>query len=263
MHTLFQLRRTMFDLHIAGEKQEVETLFQWTSHDRLGVVMAEPFGALGCSLAIQLAITNYFDFGDGGRRARPHYADIYLFHVGGRWGDFSLYDFWPSRREIFVADDPHAVLAAVNDHGITHLLVPNGAPTDVLYNFKEAEAAIERLKFCMAYAADGIVVDADVALGSGDPVTLENMRGSMWPQTILETPVAPALYDDPPRLADHLRWRATVRARLHEVPALQRNAAEARARLLLAAGTFTETYRRVSPQWAIQRLAPASHGDGR
>ena len=55
------------------------------------------------------------------------YPEIYLFHVGGRHGDHSPYDFWPARKEVFVDADPREVLDQINDKGITRLAVPDGS----------------------------------------------------------------------------------------------------------------------------------------
>jgi hypothetical protein len=258
MHTLGQLDTTLFELRIDDEPVAADALLRWGSHDRLGVVMTEPFGALGGSMAIQLAIASYFDFDNGVRRSRPHYAEIYLFHVGGRWGDFSLYDFWPSRREIFVADDPKQVLAAINSHGITHLFVPDGVADDFEHDFKEPDGAFERLKVCLAYDATGIVADADVRITSEQPIVLENMYHTLWPEALIVGPVEASRAADPLRLADHLRWREHVRSRLDEVAPAARAAAETRARRLVAEGKCTESYRRVTPQWAVHRLAGAA-----
>lgn len=217
--------------------------------------MTGPFGALGASLVIQLAIAEHAALDCGRRLGNPFYAEIYLFHVGGRWGDFSLFDFWPGRRELFLPDDPHAVLAAINSHGITHLLVPDGAPAEVVHDFKEPEAAIDRLKACLAYDPSGTTADADILLSSDDPATLENMRDTLWPDTLLAQPVDAMRAGDPVRLADHLRWRGALRERLGEVAAADRVAPQQRARALLDAGRIEERYRRVSAKWVPGRLA--------
>ncbi|MBB5685383.1 hypothetical protein FHS49_001391 [Sphingobium boeckii] len=244
----------MFTLELEGQAAPVDSLLQWTAHARLGVVMIQPFGALGASLAIQLAIASYGAVEEARRMRDPHYAEIYLFHVGGRWGDFSLFDFWPARREIFLPDDPCVTLASLNSHGITHLLVPDGAPTDIAHDFKEPEAAMDRLALCLAYDPSGAVRGADVVLSSSDPAVLENLRDTLWPGYMLEEPVDPARRADPARLADHMRWRAALRARLDEVGSAEREPAETRANALLESGKISEQYRRVSPAWALQRL---------
>lgn len=257
MHTVSQLKPGMFALRVGGAEAPVETLLDWQSHDRLGVVMTTPFGALGASLAIQLAIASHAGH-DGGRRlATAWYAEIYLFHVGGRWGDFSLFDFWPSRRDVFLPGDARAVLAAINSHGITHLLVPDGAADSVVHDFKEPEAAHDRLKLCLAYDPSGDTANADIVLSSDDPVMLENMRDTLWPEPLLEQPVDAARAADPLRLADHLRWRVAVRARLNELAPTARATSQQRATALINAGRIRETYRRVTSAWALQRLGPA------
>ncbi len=258
MHTVSQLQPGMFALRVGGVAAPVETLLDWQSHDRLGVVTTSPFGALGASLAIQLAIACHAAH-DGGRRLQTAwYAEIYLFHVGGRWGDFSLFDFWPSRRDIFLPGDARAVLAALNSHGITHLLVPDGLVDAVVHDFKEPEAAHDRIKLCLAYSPLGETAGADIALSSDDPVTLENMRDTLWPELLLDQPVDSERSADPVRLADHLRWRAAVRERLDEVAPADRAEARGRALALLDDGQIRETYRRVTTAWALRRLGPVS-----
>ena len=90
-------------------------------HDRLGVVIGRPGGALGASALITAAITAFYDL----QRARGPdffiYPDYYLFHVGKPFGDHSRLDIWPAHKEVVVAADPREVLRAVNDRAITRL----------------------------------------------------------------------------------------------------------------------------------------------
>jgi hypothetical protein len=251
VHTATQLHSNMFNLKILNVVRPPQSLLQWSSHDRLGVVMTEPFGALGAMLLIQLAIANYFEVENKGRRQRPNYAEAYLFHVGGRWGDFSSFDFWPARREIFLAADSCVVLASLNSHGITHLLVPDGEPNDIVHHYKEPEAAIDRVKCCFAYSADGRVADGDVELSSGNAAALENLQTTLEPERLLNVIREPG---DAVKMADRQRWQENVRSRLHEVPKSARQLIDSRARAIIAAGFVAEQYRRVSVEWALQRL---------
>ena len=72
-----------------------------------------------------------------------HYAEIYLFHSGGRFGDFTSFDIQP-RRELFLSAEPAALIEAINDRAITHLVVPEGAAKNSTFPWKEAESARDR-----------------------------------------------------------------------------------------------------------------------
>lgn len=255
MHTAFQLKTEQFQVELNGQYAMARDLLHWGSHDRLGVVVTEAFGGLGASLAIQLAITAYFDALQGSRRKSVHYADIYLFHVGGRWGNFSMFDFWPARREIFLLNDPGQVLGAINSHGITHLLVPDGPRQSFEHFHKEPEAAIDRLRVCLAYSPMGrVVADPDVMVRTEHSAALENLQDTMWPQRLLDVDPATFGVTTDAYKADYFRWRANVESRVDEVGIAQMQRLQALIQPVIAVGELTENYRRVAPEWALHRL---------
>src|SRR5260221_12058737 len=106
MHTAFELKNSMFSVTIDGASATRQDLLDWDVRDRLGVLIAEPFGALGAGLLIQLVITAYYDMPSRKRRMRPSYPDVFLFHAGGPWGSHGTFDFWPDHKEGFVEPDP-------------------------------------------------------------------------------------------------------------------------------------------------------------
>src|SRR5947209_843676 len=162
MHTARQLNAELFEICKASEFSSREDLLPgWGPLDRLGVVMTEPFGAIGASHLIQLAITAFYDAVPSRREGtlrdkdpRALYPDIYLFHVGGEFGDHSAFDFWPARKEVFVPGDARFVLDAVNDRGITRLAVPDGESQPVEHEWKEPASARDRIKTVLVYGPD-------------------------------------------------------------------------------------------------------------
>lgn len=140
---------------------------------------------------------------------RPLYSDIYLFQVGGRWGCHAAFDFWPERKEVFVADEPGAILQVVNGIGITHLALPEGEVRPSAFRYKEREAAVDRLKQCYLYEPGGQVADADVVLRSNAPAILEIYHDTLDPAATA-TRLAGMLADDTGRPAE--RRRATTSA---------------------------------------------------
>jgi hypothetical protein len=191
MHTARQLDASLFAVKRNGvPSTRDELLPAWTSSDRLGVVVTEPFGALGASHLIQLAITAFYDVrptrragGVGGEDPRAMYPEIYLFHVGGAHGDHSMFDFWPARKEVFVEKDARLVLDAINDRAVTRLAVPDGEPVDVAHEHKEPAAARDRLATALVYSATGRVRGPEWEIAGTDQRTEANPAGVLDPES--------------------------------------------------------------------------------
>lgn len=136
-----------------------------------------------------MPITAFYDL----RRARGNTAavcpEIYLSHTGGHWGDHGPLDFWPPRKEVFVANDSTEVLEAINNLGITRLAVPPGRPgvrhADWQDNGKERTTAKERFASVFCYGVDGAVSGADVCISAASDVTEENIAAILDPQSVL------------------------------------------------------------------------------
>ena len=121
----------MFEIRIAGREASIEELFpRFGEHDRLGLVMRRPCGAVGASALIAATITAFYDI----QRSREPdffvYPDYYLFQVGGPLGDHARLDIWPRRKEVVVDDDPERILEAVDDRAISRLVVEDGPGTE-------------------------------------------------------------------------------------------------------------------------------------
>jgi hypothetical protein len=261
MHTATQLDRSMFAIEIEGVDADREDLFPaWHVHDRLGVVVHEAFGALGAAHLIQLAITAFYDARPSRRAAKPIegdpdavYPEIYLFHVGDRHGDHSWLDVWPARKEVFVEDDPRAVLDAINDRAITRLAVPDAAPHVIDHEWKEPAAARDRVASAFAYSANGKVAAHDVQIRGLARPTEFNVRQIL----------------DPARVAGLNRFQAVdpamdsdLQARSYQVRSVAREKeaetglpeAVARRDALRRDGLASETYRRITVDDALNML---------
>ena len=100
MHAAGQLFVEAFEVQVEGERVSPGTVFpDWSPLDRFGIVVTEPLGGLGASLLLQLAIAMFYAVRPDRRAGTPVYPEIYLFHVGGPYGDFSYFDFWPPGRK--------------------------------------------------------------------------------------------------------------------------------------------------------------------
>jgi hypothetical protein len=253
MHTRDQLHLSQFTVDLGGGP--VEDFLEWDCRDRLGIVVDRPLGGLGASLAMQLATAEFYAHESRAARPLPLYADNYLFHVGGRWGDFSAFDFWPRRREVFLAADPAIVLEAINDRGITHLLVPDREPRECEFGFYEKEAAIDRLKLCLIYSPDGDVADGDVTIATRDPVAIENAAAAaLGMESLLDYQPDPALMATEPFRNNFAHWIATASDRLDELTTEQKSVAATRIREGLVTSRLKERYRRCATEQALARL---------
>lgn len=184
MHTARQLDQSLFDITVAGVPASRDELFEsWGPLDRFGLVAHEGFGTIGASHLLQLAITAFYDIRPERRdRSRPIYPDVFVFHVGGRFGDHAFFDVYPPRKEVFVENEPAAILNAINDRGITHLAVPDRPVDAAQQDWKEPAQAIDRIVATWAYGADGEVDDPDVTITASSPMASANAKIALDPK---------------------------------------------------------------------------------
>jgi hypothetical protein len=236
----------MFRIELAGRAARLEDVFEgFGEHDRLGLVMRRPCGAVGASALIAAAITAFYDI----QRSRGPdffiYPDYYLFHVGGPLGDHARLDVWPSRKEVVVEDDPARILEAIDDRAISRLLVEDGPRGDAELDAEAVASARARVSSCLAYSASGRVNEGDVRITSNE---------------VAEGYVTAVL--DPEARMERLRSEGEAGAaraeaigvRAGEVPAeVRREIMSARAGLI-EDGLPVETYRRIGLDEALALL---------
>jgi hypothetical protein len=224
MHTAKELSSSAFAIRVDGRPAGVGDLLpDFGEQDRIGAVVRHPCGAVGASALILAAVTGFYD----AQRAKGAeffiYPDYFLFHVAARLGDHGMLDIWPAHKEVVVADDPEELLRAINDRGITRLLVEDRARTDTgpAFERESLASARNRIITALAYSPTGRVAGGDV-LVAGNGVT--------------ESYVAAVLEES-----------SQVAARAREEIALARRA-------LYQDGVPVESYRRVTLDDALAQL---------
>jgi hypothetical protein len=169
-------------------------------------------------------VTAFYDV----QRARGEdffiYPDYFVFHIGRKLGAFNRFDIWPPHKEVVVEDDPEQVLRAINDRGVTRLVVEDGTPGDGAFARETLASARARIVTAVAYSPNGRTLDADVAIASND---------------VTESYVAGVLEQS------------------RDVPAGERDRIAGARAHLLDGGRPVETYRRVDLDEALGLLAPA------
>ncbi|MGO4238056.1 hypothetical protein [Pseudarthrobacter sp. YAF2] len=269
MHASQQLRDNHFGVLVNGREAAVrEVLPDWTGVDRIGVVIHEPFGGLGASMLIQAGISRFYDYDPDRRHNTAQYPPIFMFHVGGRYGDHSSMDFWPGRREVFLPADPYEVLGAIRDRAITRLFVPEGPNIGLSYAYEapsgwtDIHSAQEQTASAFVYSPSGKVSEHDVQLSAKD-VHVDDMVTDVLEiealidrfeqstdQDLLDLELGPST---PP---DFHGWLKSFKSREGEVPLSVRQEILAARREAISSGNFIQTYRNVPVQEALGRLVP-------
>jgi len=162
------LRSHDFRIEIDGAPAGLEDLFPgFDEHDRLGIVITSDAGARGAATLILAAVTAFYDRLRAAGEPFFAYADYFAFHIGGRHGDLGMIDVWPDHKEVVVPADAEAVLQAINDRGVTRLLVPDGRPGTPSFARETLAGAERRILDALAYAPGGAVAGADVTVSGG------------------------------------------------------------------------------------------------
>jgi hypothetical protein len=224
VHSSRELSSSSFRIAIDGVSATLDNLLPgFADGDRLGVVVRRPCGVVGSSALVLAAVTAFYDI----QRERSDdffiYPDYFVFHVGRKLGSHNRLEIWPPHKEVVVADEPEEVLRAINDRGVTRLVVEDGAPGEGAFARETLASARARILTALAYTANGRTRDGDVAIASND-VTESYVSG------VLE--------------------------QSRDVPAGERERIAAARRQLLEGERPVETYRRIALDEALGLLAP-------
>jgi len=250
MHTSRQLRSDSFTIELAGKAATIADVLPGDrAAGRLGVVVRQPYGAVGASGLVLAAVTAFYD----AQRARADdfyvYADYFLFHVGRRHGDHSMLDVWPSHKETVVPDDPQALLDAINDRAITWLLVPEGEPGSPPSGREARASARDRIVAALRYAPGGRVAGGDVRI-AGNDVTESFVQAALDPDGVLAT------FGDAAS-----PYALEVAERAAEATPEQRARVWASREGLREDGRSVETYRRLTLDQALASLGGGADAD--
>lgn len=215
-----------FDFQVEGHAASLEDIFPgFNENDRIGVVVRKSGGGMGASALLMSALTRFYDFhrpvlGNEPGRLRI-YPEFFVFHVGKRHMNHSWMDVWPPHKEVVVEDDPEQILEAINDRGITRLLVEDITPSSATFLRETISSALHRIVTAIAYSSTGRVTHADVTI----------MSCSAAENNVLDS------LDRSEELSEEIKER------------LRR-----RRKPLYVDGRVTETYRRIELSEALQML---------
>lgn len=171
MHTIKIMSYSDFDFEVSGNPSSLEEIFPgFNMHDRIGIVVRQAGGGMGASALLMSGLTRFYDFnrtllGDEPGRLRI-YPENFVFHVGQKHMDHSWMDIWPPHKEVVVGEDPEEILEAINDRGITRLLVEDIEPVFPTFLRETLSSAQHRIVTALAYSPTGRVNGADIKITS-------------------------------------------------------------------------------------------------
>jgi hypothetical protein len=166
MHTSRALSSGDFEIRLDGARATVDDVLPgFDEHTRLGIVITRAGGAAGASTLILAAVTAFYDRLRATGADFFAYADFFAFHVGQSRGSLRKLDVFPEHKEPVVQDDAEMILRAINDRGVTHLLVPEGATAGSLGR-DTLHSAQRRIRTAIAYSPDGRVGSPDVEIAA-------------------------------------------------------------------------------------------------
>lgn len=171
MHTIHIMGYTDFNFEVEGYTSSLEEIFPgFNMNDRIGVVVRQAGGGMGASALLMSALTRFYDFhrpllGDEPGKLRI-YPENFIFHVGKRHMNHSWMDIWPPHKEVVVEDDPEQILEAINDRGITRLLVEDITPSSTTFLRETVSSAQHRIISALVYSPTGRVNQADIKIVS-------------------------------------------------------------------------------------------------
>ncbi|WP_096241786.1 hypothetical protein [Alteribacillus bidgolensis] len=230
MHTIETLKSKDFDFEINGQKASLKEIFPgFNENDRIGIVTRTPGGSMGANALIMSALTWFYDFfrpelGDDPGKLRI-YPDYFVLHVGKRYMNHTMIDVWPPHKDVVVEeDDPEQILEAINDRGITRLVVEDIPPTSPTFLRETVSSAKRRIVSALAYSSTGRVDQADVTI-KGCAESEKNVMATMH--------MSEELSD----MKDQLQKNRDA---------------------LLVDDRPVETYRRIDPADAIKKLTPST-----
>ena len=224
MHSSRELASTSFAITVDGAPAALDDVFEgFSDADRLGIAVRRGCGVVGASALLLAAVTAFYDVQRGRSEDFFIYPDYFVFHIGRKLGSHNRLEIWPPHKEVVVADEPEEVLRAINDRGVTRLVVEDGAPGEGVFARETLASARSRIVSAIAYTANGRTRDGDVWI-AGNDVTETYVEG------VLE--------------------------QSRDVPSGERDRIAAARQSLLEGGRPVESYRRVDLDEALGLLAP-------
>lgn len=154
MHTSKTMFTAEFAFGIDGGPATFDDVFpDFTVDDRLAIVTTSPGGAFAAAPLLLASIGRYYELLRQKRSDFYRYPGYYVVHAGRRYGHHAWIDIWPANKEVVVAAEGEAVLEALYDRAITHVMLEDcgSAPGELMR--EHANWLLEDVREVLTYTA--------------------------------------------------------------------------------------------------------------
>ena len=135
-------------------------------HTRVGLFAPDGTEGVGAVTLAMACVTAFYDDLRTDGDAFFAYPDFFTFQRRDRLADHGYFDFWPDK-DVKVADDGNATIAAIADRAIDVLLLPEAPAGETEYEPVQIERTRRSLARCFAYSPGGEVADPQLVIRCG------------------------------------------------------------------------------------------------
>ena len=161
------LRGSDFDLTWLGRDVAHREFFRSHSrHTRVGLFAPDGTEGVGAVTLAMACVTAFYDDLRTDGDEFFAYPDFFTFQRRDRLTDYGYFDFWPDK-DVKVADDGNATIAAIADRAIDILLLPDAPAGETEYEPVQIERTRRSLARCFAYSPAGEVADPQLVIRCG------------------------------------------------------------------------------------------------
>ncbi len=129
MHLSRLVKTSEFVFTVGGEPASFDDVLpDFGPTERVGVVSRSPGSAHRAAGLVLAAVARFYELRLEKSQDFYAYPDFYVFHVGELRGYHGMIDVWPEHKEVVVAGNAESIVSAVNDRGVTRLLIEEAPP---------------------------------------------------------------------------------------------------------------------------------------
>ncbi|MGK5115688.1 hypothetical protein [Geodermatophilus sp. CPCC 205506] len=151
-----------------------DVLPDFDRNERLGIVSRTAGSSLRAAGLLLAAVGRFYEIRLAESEDFYAYPNFFVFHVGDLHGYHGMIDVWPEHKEVIVGKGPESIVSAVNDRGITRLLIEEAPRARGLMARETVEGLRESLKTAYTFdpfgagldGADVVVTPSSTAVGS-------------------------------------------------------------------------------------------------
>lgn len=158
------LRGSDFHLTWLGREVSHRDFFRnHTRHTRVGLLAPDGTEGVGAVTLAMACVTAFYDDLRTDGDEFFAYPDFFTFQRRDRLTNYCSFDFWPDK-DVKVADDGNATIAAIADRAINVLLLPEAPAAETDYEPVQIERTRRSLTRCFVYSRGGEVADPQLVI---------------------------------------------------------------------------------------------------